>query len=238
MKITINYDGKCIANYVAYERPSIIKKGNWYYVGINAGDHKIYKTLGYNRFEKKITNVPKDYQLISKKSNKFDSLLYDSNFPCIKLPKIDALPWDLWIEKASKYWLTINDIQKMDKNQQLKVILLHRNTSDTITRDNKPLRTYTPKYFFRTDTAIFTKDKDLQGTIKYKWAKEDLKFEFEIEYKKDHWYPLKNGKLPSKINYKTFSVKTHIGFRGPIIICKNLIKLPHVYWIDYNTRIS
>ena len=84
----------------------------------------------------------------------------------------------------------------------------------------------------------------MNGKIKYKWqnnTEEALNFEFEIEYKKNNWYPLINGTLPAEDeqgfsqllgiekNWSEFPKKTHIGWRGPIILWNDLKHLDKVY---------
>lgn len=63
-------------------------------------------------------------------------------------------------------------------------------------------------------------------------------FTFDIEYKKDNWYPLVNGYLPEKDSQKhwsEFPKNTHIGARGPMIKWKDLVKLPNIHY-EYDLK--
>ena len=75
-------------------------------------------------------------------------------------------------------------------------------------------------------------------------------FEFEIEYKENHWYPLENGFLPGKKDIPSFirgglldekkkkwnklPKNTKVGERGPMILWKDLDKLPNCYYLDFD----
>jgi len=87
---------------------------------------------------------------------------------------------------------------------------------------------------------------NLQGKIKYKWQKTNevpFDIEFDIEYKKDNWYPFIDGILPATDpqgffellrkdkSWDEFPKKSHIGFRGPMILWKYVKKLPKIYQI-------
>jgi hypothetical protein len=86
----------------------------------------------------------------------------------------------------------------------------------------------------------------LNGKIKHKWqnnTEEAFDFEFEIEYKKNNWFPLINGILPAEDeqgfsellgvekSWSEFPKNTHIGWRGPFILWDDLKKLDKVYII-------
>ena len=84
----------------------------------------------------------------------------------------------------------------------------------------------------------------LDGKIKHQWQnnnEEPYNFEFEIEYKKNNWYPLTNGILPAEDeqgfsellgedkSWSEFPKSTHIGWRGPMILWDDLKKLKKVW---------
>jgi len=70
------------------------------------------------------------------------------------------------------------------------------------------------------------------------------KFEFDINYTKGLWFPLEKGYLPAKGDFgenlldgkrkkwNKFPNDTYIGWRGPMILWKNLDKLPDIYHLN------
>ncbi len=78
--------------------------------------------------------------------------------------------------------------------------------------------------------------------------KEKFEFEWELEYKPNHWYPFENGIFPANnsqmlelfgrkdpllgydLNWKNAPNSMHVGFRGPMLQWKHIVKLPLVYY--------
>jgi hypothetical protein len=150
-----------------------------------------------------------------------------------------------WIHHYENKWLTIQEVQNFPLNQKIKLLILDRNIYDT-TDSFKQGKLYSPTTFFKKNYAWYwkTDDTNLSGKIKYAWQKvndEPYDFEFHVEYKINNWYPFKNGILPAKDNQgiftllnkdkhiKDFSGKTHLGYRGPIILWDKIKDLDKVY---------
>jgi hypothetical protein len=55
-------------------------------------------------------------------------------------------------------------------------------------------------------------------------------FEPDIEYKKDYWYPLQDGKVSGKHWSRFPKDTTKLGWRGAMIPWKDVSKLPKVYY--------
>jgi len=66
---------------------------------------------------------------------------------------------------------------------------------------------------------------------------------FELEYMKDNWYPLINGKIPAKDeqgimkfpnkkpkSWTEYPETTHVGWRGPMILWSDVKKMPGIYY--------
>ena len=85
---------------------------------------------------------------------------------------------------------------------------------------------------------------DLTVKIQFSWEKkmnESRKFEFDVEYKKDNWYPLMNGTLPTKceqMGYKILDKECEwhelpknmcVGYRGPRSIWNDLDFMPNIF---------
>jgi hypothetical protein len=215
----------------------------------------IFLALKHSTFSSKKTLIPDDYKKMKRTNNKFSSEWVHKYYlqPYIspeKIIKLNEQGYELskWIEKNKKYYLTINDIIKLEPYKKIKLLVLDRNIYDD-TDVFIEAKLYKPESFFIKNSAIFWKTTDLQGKIYYKWQdeynnKEPYDFEFEIEYKKGNWYPLKNGILPAKDeqnmfqllgknkHYLEFPKTTHIGFRGPMILWNKLNKLKKIYIIN------
>merc|ERR1711957_344565 len=89
-----------------------------------------------------------------------------------------------------------------------------------------------PEKFFRPSSAVYIHGSALQGRLKEAWRGaggfED--FIFELEYKKDGWYPLEEDKKTGTLTlpknnitkphggkaWTKFAPSTHVGFRGPM----------------------
>jgi hypothetical protein len=209
----------------------------------------LHKALRFNRFEKKITKVPKQFQK-KQYSKKWAAEFYCR--PQVSRPKNGLEAFD-WIKKNRKHWLRISDVMKMKKGDTMKFLMLDRNFSD-ITFDDKKNKqgvSFSPSRFFRDQWAIYTHNKDMQGTLKFSWQekmqgkrRDPIPFEFHVNYATNNWYPFQNGYLPAKsadfggkllgkkTHYTQFSPSTPIGWRGPMIPWSKLKNLQKVYWID------
>ena len=170
----------------------------------------------------------------------------------------NSLNFDDWYQQATKYFLTIQDIQKMKHNEKTEYLMLDRNVLDIAYEINKKNKPYTPKYFFRQNKMTYTHKNELEGVFKqiyFNYVKDkktkkikkisdiiEHDFWFEIEYKKEKWYPLYDGYLPAKDlqgflellgkkkHWTEFSNKTHIGWRGPFIKWTDLNKLQNIHF--------
>ena len=251
----LKLDRKCLDKVIVYENKERNKDGFIIInriIGIPAEsktkDRYVYEALGNNKFSKKKIKVPSNLkkQKYTKKRLEIHKK-WLAEFYCTSkiVPKnIEGFEQFKWEKKMRKHYLRINDILKMKTGDKIKLLILDRNVSDSTTAINKELKSYKPKYFYRKSLAVYTHDKELKGSILFNFeGAEPMDFEFEIEYKRYHWYPLTNGKLPKKEsqNYSHFGDKagkhytqfpktTLVGWRGPAIRYELLKDLPKVYW--------
>jgi hypothetical protein len=157
----------------------------------------------------------------------------------------DGFHLEQWIKCTRKYHLTISDILKLEKGDQIRVVHLDRNILDTCEYHNKPSVITEPHNFFKQSIGIYTHDENLKGWFKFiEDSRQD--FEFDVEYKKNHWYPLENGRLPDSNDngiccsfgnkkgwsWRQFPLDTRIGWRGPMIEISKLEHCPKVYYAD------
>ena len=164
----------------------------------------IFEALGNCAFSKEKREIPKDYKKVKRNNDWITKVFLEKYISPEKILKLNTQGCELgkWIEKNRKYWLTIKDIEKLKINKKIKLLVLDRNIYD-----NKDLfkkgTLYKPENFFVNDSAVYWKTSiiGLNGKIKYAWQNntdEAFNFEFEIEYKKNNWYPLINGTLPAE----------------------------------------
>ena len=209
--------------------------------------NKIHLNKNYKKLDKK--DIPK---IIKEEINKY----YCKINKKIEMLVKKGVPYSLY-ENIIKKWLTIGDINKLKKGEELMMLNFDRNIGDTIGNDKtiQTLKLYDPKYFFKNAWVKYYHNKDLMGKIFYAWQTMDdyknnseenkpFKFTFDIEYKSNHWYPLdKNGYLPAKSadfgnilldgkkkHWSNFPSNTRIGWRGPMVIWNKLDNLPKVFY--------
>jgi len=142
---------------------------------------------------------------------------------------------------VSQYHITAQQINKLKKGEQVGLVSLDRNLCDyfgSLEKVYKKKGPFKPRdvlcegnhYHFN-----YTHEKGLHGYRQFTGFKdENEKFEFDVEYKKDYWYPLENGKLKKTKhpnNTEEFFIKSNVrvGWRGPMIFEKDLKKLPDIY---------
>src|SRR5689334_18173630 len=98
-----------------------------------------------------------------------------------------------WLENSKPHHLTIGWLKTLKKGQSLKVLAMDRNLEDITTyeKNNQENVTYDPQTFFRKNWAIYKHEKDTRGSITWEFSNDtEDAFEFHVEYKPDHWYPL------------------------------------------------
>ena len=251
---------ECIEKFKLYKKVTKTKNGGIlteYLEGIPSSkkNHIHESTSEYGDFDNKPKKIPKGYKI--NKSKKMSGPKYIKDFVCrerkIKTKKQlkkeadklkGGLKFDDWYEKSRKYWLSINDITKLKPNVKLVLLSLHRNVLDIPYDTLKDKKLYKPEVFFKDSKDTYIHKKDLVGDLKIDGGiEEDITF--DVEYKKDFWYPLQNGYLPAKdpqrafkllgkkTHWTKFNKKTHVGFRGPIMLWSDLKKMPKIYKLPY-----
>lgn len=163
--------------------------------------------------------------------------------------KSGALEIQAWKKHVRKECLTIRDIKKLKPGDKLTILCMDRNLEDPIWQTIKSNTIMSPTRFFQRNVATYVHEKDLHGTITFhfgglsdhsKSENSTMDFDFELEYRKDHWYPTKDGYFPAKDGYpklkypKThwtkFPPKTKVGWRGPMLLWEKVKTQPKVYW--------
>jgi hypothetical protein len=146
-----------------------------------------------------------------------------------------------WYDLYESHHMTIADLLRLSNTTEL--IMFDRNWLDILNikcdDENLTIRDYTPSEFFaRAHKWIYTPAKIIDGArdingnmkchsmydaFKHEWPS----FDFHIEYKRNHWYPLTNGYLKclgernfgelEGLHWSAFPLTTKIGWRGPMI---------------------
>ncbi len=208
------------------------------------GEKNMLKAHGYNHFCKETRPVPAGATFEELNDYQRDHFCRDAH----PEPQLNGLKLQAWQEHIREQCLTILDLLQLKHGQQLKVLVIDRNLCDVVCNDNHGNTLYDPELFFRYNTATYTHNEGLQGNIIYHWRdqdSQDYRFEFEIEYEKDRWYPLEDGQLPktdpqgfSSFSYQnpklwsSFPQTTRIGWRGPMLLWEKVRDQPKVYWYE------
>lgn len=197
--------------------------------------------LGYKKLSNEIRDVPADAKFTKlKKSQKEYFCMDEKPKPTIE----GGLEISEWEEYTRDKCLTIKDVENLRPGQKLKVVTLDRNVYDIAFDCNEPGKLHDAKHFYRESVATYYHESDLKGKIKMEDVGK-MEFEFDIEWAKDEWYPLTNGKLPENdpqgfskfpdnmlLDWKDYPKDTRIGWRGPMILLDKMDSLPKVYYYD------
>lgn len=264
---------ECIEKITMYEKETKDKMGGILtqsLIGIPADKPGYIHELvdEYGGFSKKPMKLEKGFK--KSKKRRFDkqwAIVAGCNVPKTKKEKDDyfkkmngALHYTDWFDKTRKSWITIGDIMKLKKGDKLDLLMLDRNATDTAFHYNKMSVPKEPSKFFRHNRITYIHDTDMTGTIRQKIVidltnnktkktekkrvTDNTEAEFDVEYKKDYWYPFRDGVLPAKDfqgyfkllgkkkHYTDFPKSTHVGFRGPLIPWSQIDKFPKVYQVD------
>lgn len=161
--------------------------------------------------------------------------------------------WSKWACKTRDYHLTINDILNFESGKEYKILFLDRNWEDVcvwggINRVDGKI--YDPVEYFKDHYALYThathnihnNEQCINGSIRWSFDLnnyEDWRFwEFDINFNKENWYPLRNNILPKnngtfdsgiyeeEKHYTDFPLNTRLGWRGPAILWSDMDHLP------------
>jgi hypothetical protein len=161
----------------------------------------------------------------------------------------DALEYWDWIDHVKDQCLTIADITKLKHGERLPVLSIHRNLCDEVyPKRGNPKPALAATEFFKETRSIYVHEEGLCGRMEWHWDKKKKHtselFEFEINYKPKHWYPLKNGYLPeidplqdedypswgsAGRHWSEFPETTQVGWRGPMLLWDKLDQQPPVF---------
>jgi len=209
--------------------------------GISVNASQIREALGFGEFKDSLTTIPSN----GKFYEPTEQVLRFYLKPAVPDPKFEgALEQQTWKQFVALQCLTLGDVLQLRTGDQIKVLVMDRNLEDITTSINQSDVVLDPQTFFRDSWAIYTHRTGTQGHILWAFEDED-EFEFDIEYKADHWYPLCSGTLPSEDcqrlahfgeaggkHYSAFPHNTGVGFRGPMLLWDKLPALPNIYWHD------
>jgi len=203
-------------------------------------DQYMLKAHGHNQFGPQKIEIPNGATFEGLSDHQ---VLYFCRNP-VPDPHLDGVELSDWKEYVRDKCLTIRDVKNLQQGETIKVVHMDRNLWDVVCDSNNSDQLYDPKEFFEDVTAEYTHDSEMKGRIHWSFG-DEREFEFEIEYKEGHWYPLEDGRLPendpqgfsnfgdaSGKHYDDFPKGTLIGWRGPMILQDKLDDLDQVYWHD------
>jgi hypothetical protein len=222
---------KCKAQLEAYDSPEGISPMP-YMVGLKGTKKRsIYLSHKGMKFETKETQVPPKWRKLRSIGN------VTHNYHCKPfIPKLKGLEWWQWVKRVAPKGLTIADIQRLKPGDKLKIILLDRNFGDTLDATIKDNKIYPAVKALRNSHATYVHEKGLQGTLEIPTVEGEgpVPFEFHLEYAPDRWFPLVSGVLPPLLGkpsrkWTDFPTKTHVGYRGPMLLDSIVPSLPPFY---------
>jgi len=164
----------------------------------------------------------------------------------------DALEYWEWRDHVASECLTIRDILELEPGERLTVLPIHRNLCDSVyphgLKGERPRPVLPATKFFRPkELAVYIHKSELTGRVEWGWDVEmecaSDPFEFHVEYKPGHWYPLKDGSLPTADavegstdlgdaagkHWREFPPDTRVGWRGPMLALEKLAAQPPVF---------
>jgi hypothetical protein len=187
----------------------------------------IHATSGMNLSPKSYTNEAKY------KKELYTDILYTHKKKQFPIVHHDSLT--TWGNLAAENWgLQINDILAMKTGQKMEVILMDRNSGESLsTLPNK--KQFDPRKIGFT-YGVYTHKEGLKGVMYMKDVELFECFEWEINGGCGgcFWGPIPKGKT-----YKDYDKKTKVGWRGPAIDMADSKNLPKkctkydTWWDDY-----
>lgn len=152
-----------------------------------------------------------------------------------------------WIEYFKPLHLTIKDLKKWKTNEIKDVAIFDRNFEEYFIDNLKENHNYNPSYFFKKNRHKIKKNNDLTWEISFHFENICPNIEVNVENLTSNcvWHPLdqeyiifdKSHKLEknikNKIYWEDLDENTRIGWRGPIMLWKDIEKKhnPKIYWI-------
>ena len=239
---------ECIQRFVHYEKKTKSPNGGTttqLLVGVTADKPGYFheSISDYAEFKDTPKKVPSGYKKWpDTKSQQFARDFYckSKSKKAEKVKSLEGLEESKWYNESRKHWLTIGDLLSLKSGNELDILLYHRNALDAPMTYFKSDTSYTPKKFFKSERdTLVASDETLMCYFK-NYEKHDPTHKYlEVEYKRDKWYPLEDGFLPAsknkkgkKIHFTELPKKTPVGFRGPMILWKELSKLPKIYFSE------
>lgn len=208
------------------------------------------KAYGHNKFSNEPRSVPINAEFEELSDDQIDYFCRDSRPD----PKLNDFELAKWEEHVRYECFTIRDVLDLKKGDKVRFLVMDRNLYDIVCSNNEGNKLFDPEYFFRCNSVTYTHDSGVKGTMVYHWgglgpersdSKEYKNWEFEIEYEKDKWYPLKGGYLPAsdpqkfasfhyedKKHWSTFPKSTRLGWRGPMMVWEKVKHQPNIYWYE------
>ena len=130
IKLVYKKDYKNIVAYITDKKKKITTKS---IIGkVSNKNRYIYKALGFNKFEKILTEVPKGYKKVTIDNyykREIEEYYCKNKNP---EPKFDGIEVEKWLQKTSNKSLTIKDIKKLKKGDVIKMVTFDRNSYDSL----------------------------------------------------------------------------------------------------------
>ena len=130
----------------------------------------------------------------------------------------------------------------MKEGEKIDLLLLDSNVFENIELDIPLYHKYRANVFFKDNKVTFIKGgKNLEGTLLFINYNLSKKLELHVEYKKNLYRDVVNGKLKpcscSNLDHDIFELENEnyrVGWKGPMIPWKYINELPNIYLVDIN----
>jgi hypothetical protein len=148
-----------------------------------------------------------------------------------------------WVNSIRNFHLTAKQINQLPEGSETRIVCFDRNFCDYLfwCKLKEGVR-YKPASILngKNYTFVYKHGSGLKGQAKwlYEGSKKEKfsNFEFDVEYKPRHWYPLKNrvlgcsvhkDKITTDLEYVEKDVR--VGWRGPCILETDVKNLPDFF---------
>lgn len=150
-----------------------------------------------------------------------------------------------FIEECKKFHLTKNDVEKLRPGDKIDVVIWDGNFEEYWIWEQPPGESYLPEVFFSENRHQIVYLGDQTWTIEFNFG-ENINHPLHLYVESLGWRSLGNGKkhdcgVPNsgpyswiifepeetKKHYDEFPPETRVGWRGPIMLWENLLKIKY-----------
>jgi hypothetical protein len=142
-----------------------------------------------------------------------------------------ALEWQKWVNASRRHWLTIADFDAAAKKKNARLVVLAMFGDDSADeRINPRGKAILPTRFFREAKCTFVPrgggDGGIGGSLTMDKGDVIIEIGPDVERRPGEWQP-----LGAAGPFRVLPRKTHVGYRGPMMLWSDVAKMPRVYFV-------